>query len=322
MNRAARDPQIAVVIVTWNGLEDTVHCLTALRRATTPDLRIILVDNGSRDGTVAAVSRYFPEVVVIANPENRGYVAANNQGIAWALFEGADWILLLNNDVEVTPDAIAELLRVGEQVPDAGILGPRMQRTLRPDIIDLGGDFDFRWGTVNLRRYEPALAKRDWLDIDYVWGCALLVRAAVLREIGLLDPVYVAYFEDADLCLRARKAGYRTVVALRADVLHKVGGSGEKRYLWQTYYRVRNHVLFFLRYAAGRHWVTLLPALIFYHVPYILLQSARALAARWLFRGKYADRPITLWGYERAIVLAGESEIEGWLDDAGYFASP
>lgn len=312
--------RVAVIVVTWNGLEDTIHCLSALRRVATPALHVVLVDNASRDGTATTVRRYFPEVTIIVNAENRGYAEANNQGIAYGLSKGADWILLLNNDVVTEPGAIEEMLRVSRELPDVGILGPRMRRTLRPDIIDLGGDLDFRWGSVRLRRYEPALDERDWLTVDYVWGCALLARGEVFRQVGLLDPAYVAYFEDADLCLRALAAGYRTVVALHAAVTHKVGASGEKRFLWQTYYRIRNHGLFFLRYAAWYDTLTLLPALFLYHVPYILLQSTRAYVARRLYWRKYARRPITLWGYERAVLPPKAPQIEEWLDEAGYSA--
>ena len=161
-------PNVAIVVVSWNGLQDTLTCLTALRRLEHAERCVVLVDNGSRDGTVDVVRRYFPEVEVIANASNLGYVRANNQGIAWGLDRGADWILLLNNDVAVTPGALTEMLRVGESVPEVGIVGPVMQRTLRPDILDLGGDLHFAWGGVSLRRYTDAQRGRDWLPVDYV----------------------------------------------------------------------------------------------------------------------------------------------------------
>lgn len=312
-------PLVVIVVVTWNGLEDTLACLSALRRLAYPARRVVLVDNGSRDGTPEVVRRCFPEVHIIANPTNRGYVAANNQGIAWALAQGAAWLLLLNNDVLVAPGLLDELIRVGEQTPGVGIVGPVMQRTLRPDILDLGGDLDFRRGRVLLRRYEPTLAAHDRLPIDYVWGCALLARREVLERVGGLDPVYVAYFEDTELCMRARALGYATVVALRAQVVHQVGRSGEKRFLWQTFYRLRNHALFFLRWGWRRDWPVLLPSLVLVELPWILLQSARALGARTLRWRKYAARPAYLWGYERRVTAPDQAQIEAWLRAAGYF---
>jgi GT2 family glycosyltransferase len=315
------NPLVVTVIVTWNGLHDTLECLQALRRSTYTNNRIVLVDNASSDGTVDTVQRYFPEVHLIANATNTGYVHANNQGIAWALDHGADWILLLNNDVRMEPDTLAEMVRVGQDTPGVGIVGPVMQRTLRPDLLDLGGDLDFRWGRVLLRRYTAALNGRAVLPIDYVWGCALMVRREVVEAVGGLEPVYVAYFEDAELCLRAAQMGCQTVTALRAHVVHQVGRSGEKRFAWQTALRVRNHALFFLRLSRPRHWPTLIPSLFLIQLPLIMAQSARVYLARKLRRRKYADRPITLWGYDAQVVRPSPEQIERWLHDAGYFAS-
>jgi GT2 family glycosyltransferase len=314
------EPTVVIVVVTWNGLRDTLHCLVTLRRLDYANKQIVLVDNASKDGTVETVRCYFPGVQIIANATNTGYVHANNQGITWALEHGADWILLLNNDVEMEANALAEMVRVGEETPAAGIVGPAMQRTLRPDLIDLGGDLDFRWGRVLLRQYAPSLNGRDKLPIGYVWGCSLMARRAVFEQIGGLEPVYVAYFEDAELCCRAAKLGYGTVTALRARVVHQVGRSGEKRFAWQTYLRMRNHALFFLRLGKPRHRLTLIPSLSLIQLPLILARSVRVYLARKIRRRKYADRPITLWGYNGRVQSPTPDQIERWLDEAGYSA--
>jgi GT2 family glycosyltransferase len=311
-------PKVIVVIVTWNGLRDTLHCLVSLRHLNYGNWRAVLVDNGSQDRTVEAVRRFFPEVTVMANARNRGYVAANNQGITWALAQGADWILLLNNDVILEPDTLAEMVRVGESSDQIGIVGPVMQRTLRPDILDLGGDFNFFLGRVLLRRADSSDGA-IYRQIDYVWGCSLMARASVFAHTGGLNPLYVAYYEDGELCLRARhELALHTVAALKARVLHKVGGAGEKRFVWQTYLRVRNHMLFFVRFARPIHLPTLLPALLFYHLPVMLVRAARLWLARTLRREKYRDRPVTLWGYSPG--APGDSEIESWLHEFHYFA--
>ncbi len=311
-------PKVVVVIVTWNGLRDTLRCLVSLRRVEYANLCAVLVDNGSGDRTPEIVGRCFPEITVITNADNRGYVAANNQGIAWAIGQGADWILLLNNDVILEPGALAELVRVGESSDGIGIVGPVMQRTLRPDILDLGGDFDFARGRVLLRRADD-LCGDGYRRIDYVWGCSLLARTRVFAHTGGLNPLYVAYYEDGELCLRARRElSLQTVAALRARVVHKVGGAGEKRFAWQTYLRVRNHVLFFLRFARPAHLPTLVPALLLYHVPVMLARAARLWLARTLRRAKYRDRPVTLWGY--APEKPGDETIEAWLREFDYSA--
>jgi hypothetical protein len=313
-------PLVAIVIVTWNGLRDTLDCLIALRQLDYANTRIALVDNGSQDGTADAARRYFPEVCVIANATNTGYVRANNQGTAWALDQGAEWILLLNNDVVMAADALTEMVRVGEETPGVGIVGPVMRRTLRPDMMDLGGDLDIQWGRVRLRQYAHSMNGRAALPIDYVWGCALMACRDVFERVGGLAPIYVAYFEDAELCLRARQIGYRTVTALRAQVMHQVGRSGEKRFAWQTALRMRNHVLFFLRLGRPRHWPTLIPSLFLVQLPLIFARSARVYLARKVRRRRYARRPITLWGYDARVERPTPDQIEQWLHDAGYFA--
>jgi GT2 family glycosyltransferase len=313
-------PRVVIVVVTWNGLRDTLACLVTLRGLDYANVQVVLIDNASADGTAETVRRCFPEVEIVANTANTGYVHANNQGIAWALAHGADWILLLNNDVIMEPGALAEMIRVGEAAPDTGVVGPAMQRTLRPDLIDLGGDLDFRWGRVLLRQYAPSLNGHDTLPIGYVWGCTLMARRAVFEQVGGLEPVYVAYFEDAELCLRAARLGYRTVTALCARVVHQVGRSGEKRFAWQTYLRMRNHALFFLRLGEPRDWPTLIPALFLIQLPLIFARSVRVYLARKIRRRKYADRPITLWGYAGHVQRPTPEQIKRWLDEAGYSA--
>ncbi|NDJ78600.1 MAG: glycosyltransferase family 2 protein [Chloroflexi bacterium] len=313
-------PRVALVVVTWNNLRDTLVCLQSIRTQTFANIQVVLVDNASQDSTVEVVERYFPEVYVIANATNTGYVHANNQGVRWALDHGANWVLLLNNDVWLHPESVAEMVRVGENRPEVGVVGPVMQRTLRPDIHDLGGDLDFRWGRVLLRHRTPALNGHDTFPIDYVWGCTLMARREIWEQVGGLVAVYVAYFEDAELCLRAKRLGYDTVTALGAQVRHQVGLSGEKRFAWQTYLRMRNHALFFLRLGRPQHWPTLVPSLFLVQLPLIFARSARVFLARKLRRRKYAERPITLWGYEEQIVPPTQDQIARWLDEAGYAA--
>ncbi len=312
------DPLVMLVVVTWNGLRDTLACLQSIRTQTYANRRVVLVDNASQDGTVAAVRRYFPDVHIIANATNTGYVHANNQGARWALDHGAEWVLLLNNDVWLAPDALAAMVRAAQDTPGAGVVGPVMQRTLRPDMHDLGGDLNFWWGRVRLRQVAPSLDERDVLPIDYVWGCTLMAHRAVWEQIGGLEPLYVAYFEDAEFCLRAKRRGYTTITALRARVVHQVGRSGEKRFAWQTTLRIRNHALFFLRMSRPRHWPSLIPALLLVQLPLIFVRSMRVYLARKLRRRKYADRPITLWGYDATVRRPTAEQIERWLHDAGY----
>jgi GT2 family glycosyltransferase len=286
--------KVAAIVLNWNGLADTIECLQSLRRSDYPNLEIIVVDNGSEDCSCAAIREQFPGIRLIENGSNLGFARGNNIGLAAGLEHRADLLLILNNDTILETDCVSELVRALERDASIGIAGPLMRRTLEPELVDMGGDFDFWTGSVILHRFQPGSEKDGIRVIDYVWGCGLLTRAEVLREIGFFDEQYVAYFEDADFCMRARDAGYQTVVATRAWMVHKVGRSGEKRFLWQTYMRLRNHVLFFLSYAHPHQFVTLIPALCLYQIPSMLVQTLRLYMARKVM-ARYRDRPISLW---------------------------
>jgi GT2 family glycosyltransferase len=286
--------RVLAIVLNWNGLDDTLECLESLRQSDYPDFGAIVVDNGSEDGSCPAIREHFPEVHVIENGHNLGFVRGNNIGLTAALERGAELLLVLNNDTVLEPDCVTEMVRAMESDEIIGIVGPLMQRTLRPDLVDMGGVFDFWTGTVILHQFVSGREGDGVQPIGYVWGCGLMTRAEVLRSVGFFDERYIAYYEDADFCMRAGALGYRTVVATRAWMVHKVGRSGEKRFLWQTYMRLRNHALFFLSYAHPLQLITLVPALCLYQIPLMLLRTARLYLARKLMP-RYRDRPISLW---------------------------
>jgi GT2 family glycosyltransferase len=286
--------KVVVIVLNWNGLDDTLECLQSLAQSCYSNREVIVVDNGSEDGSCPAIRKHFPDVHLIENGSNLGFVRGNNIGLSVGLQHGADLLLILNNDTVLRSDCIAELVNAIEEDGTIGIVGPLMQRTLRPDLVDMGGDFNFWTGSVVLRHYVPDELVGAAQPIDYVWGCGLMLRADVLRSVGAFDERYVAYYEDADLCMRARALGFQTRVATRAWMMHKVGRSGEKRFLWQTYMRLRNHILFFLSYARPYQFVSLVPALCFYQIPLMVLQTARLYLARKVMP-RYRTRPISLW---------------------------
>ncbi|MBU0491515.1 MAG: glycosyltransferase family 2 protein [Chloroflexi bacterium] len=288
------EPFVVIVVLSWNGREDTRACLCSLETLVYARRIVLVIDNGSDDGSPAMVRAEFPHVHLIANPANRGYAAGNNQGLRWALDHGADLVWLLNNDVLVEPDSLTELVRALQTDPTVGIVGPVIHRIHQPGWADVGGRFDFWTGYARVLLWEPAYEGLETLEVDYVWGCSLLVRAEVLHAVGLLDPRWVAYFEDADLSQRARARGWRTVTALRAHVQHHIARSGNKVYLWQTWMRLRNYVLFYAQYARPIQWPGLFLAFALVHIPLYLYRSAGKYVAYKLL-SKYKGREMSLW---------------------------
>ncbi len=241
-------PLVAVVVLNWNGLEDTAECLASVDQVSYPDLLRIVVDNGSTDGSVDELAARFPDWMLLRNPRNLGYAEGNNVGIRHALSNGADYVMLLNNDTRIDREAVTRLVGVAENEPSIGVLGPRIYHWDQPDLIWCDG------GTVDPVTVEPrhaGLLQRDAdrgstvVATEYVSGCALMARASVLQQVGMLDEDYFLVFEEVDLCARVRARGFSAVVVPDARVWHKVsvsfGGGESQTYL---YYFHRNNLLY------------------------------------------------------------------------------
>ncbi|MDH3197257.1 MAG: glycosyltransferase family 2 protein [Candidatus Krumholzibacteria bacterium] len=255
-------PRVVVIVLTWNGRDLTLECLESLRSVRAAGVEVVVVDNASSDGTAAAVrERHGDGVTLIENGANLGFSAGNNVGIAYALRRGARFMLLLNNDTAVDPDFIDELLRPLERDPRVGITGPKIYYyTPRDRIWFAGGEVRMARGLarhVGIRETDRGQYDAP-REVDYVTGCALMARREVYEEIGLLDPSYAAYFEDTDLCMRARRAGYGLLYVPTAKVWHKIsastGGQLGRRKIAR---RLRSGARFFWRYARPYHWLTI-----------------------------------------------------------------
>ena len=243
-------PRVRAIVVSWNGAHLLPSCLRALLSQAGPfSLSCVVVDNGSRDGTLELLARDFPGVERLALPENLGYGRANNEALRDALGAGFDFALLLNNDVELEAGYLAALLEAARAQPQAGLFtgtllfrdpdadgtGERVNSTgLVLDWFGRATDRDIHLPRAGLRRPDG--------PVDGVSGGAALLRCATLARIGVFDPDYFAYYEDVDLSLRARAAGYQCWYAGAAIARHRFGatfGPGSPR---QRYLLGRNHL--------------------------------------------------------------------------------
>jgi len=247
MNVATRQPELFVIVLNWNGKEDLLECFGSLRGATYP-IQVILVDNGSKDNSVAEVRARFPEVSIIVNKTNVGF-SGNNVGMEEALRRGADYVLLLNNDTWVEPHCFQELIRAAEENPEIGILSPRICYYSNPELIWYdGGKLDnvngfLRHSHINSDRLTGSVDDRP-MQLDYVCGCAMLIRRQVIEQIGVLDQRFFMYWEDADYSLRAKNSGFGLLQVPSARVLHKVSQSiGGAESPDALYYMERNRFL-------------------------------------------------------------------------------
>jgi GT2 family glycosyltransferase len=283
--------QVAAVIVNWNGREDTLACLRALAAGERPPDRVIVVDNGSADGSVEAVRADFPAVEVLALARNVHFAAGANAGMRRALAWGADAVWVLNNDTIPALGTLGEMLRAFDASPEVGIAGARLVHPGSPPRVVVGARCDFRTGAI----IEPILSpdhEGDWLDVDYVWGCAMLIRADVLRAIGHFDESLVAYFEDTDLCLRARAAGWRTATAVRAVVRHHGSKSADRVFLQQMALRGRNWLRVYLRHAPPEGRARLAAWMLGWRLPGLTWSTLITIAARSI---RPRGRALRLW---------------------------
>jgi GT2 family glycosyltransferase len=261
-DRSDSAPRIAVIILTWNGRALTLECLESLEAVQTPNTEIIVVDNASDDGTVGAIrDEYGDGVTVIVNDANLGFSRGNNVGIEHAMANGADVVLLLNNDTAVAPDFLDELVKPLLEDPGIGITAPLIYYyTPRDRIWFAGGEIFLGRGTAR----HTGIRERDVgqygtaRDIDYATGCALMVRREVIERIGGLDPSYMAYFEDTDFCMRARGEGFRIRYVPAAKVWHKISAStGGQLSCRKILRKFRSTWRFFRRYAHWYNWLTI-----------------------------------------------------------------
>ncbi len=209
-----------IIILNYNGREWLTACLESLRGTTYRHYKVLLVDNDSDDGSIDLVRARFPEVEVMINESNLGFSEGNNRGISRALADGAEYIVLLNPDTMVEPEWLGRLIEAGNGDPTIGILGAvqldyegrdfnSWTMTAFPGLID------------ELRDPESA---RAWIPVEWVEGACMAIRREVIERIGMLDPIFFAFYEEIDLCRRAIRAGYRVALVPGARIRHYRGG--------------------------------------------------------------------------------------------------
>ena len=252
-------PRVAVIVLNWNGLDDTLACLQSLSCLDLPVHKVV-VDNGSVDGSVPIIRERFPDVTIIVNGNNLGYTGGNNVGLQHAVSLHADYALLLNNDTEVAPDSVRLLVEAVEADEMVGIAGPTIYYYDQPHVIwSAGGAIDWQRGRtcmVGLNEPDRGQFSRDPRQVDFVTGCALLIKREALERIGPLDDRFFAYYEEAEWCVRAHRAGFKIVHAPLAQVWHKTSPEAQQDSPLTHYYMTRNRLLFLKVSGAGlRAWL-------------------------------------------------------------------
>lgn len=261
--------KIGIVVLAYNHVDDTLECLHSLSQISYSKVDLILVDNGSTDGTSTLVAERFPEATVLRLDPNEGIARGYNHGIRYSLKRGADFVVVLNNDTVVGSDFLEKMVQTYERHEDVGIVMPMIYyygssptrvwsagarwRSCPPSIKSIGAG-----------RIDGSGISQE-CEIDFAPSCCLLIERRSLERIGLFDPEYFFYFDDYDLCERFRSAGKKIYLSPMASVWHKVALSTLKTDPPAEWWRVMgiSSVRFFLKHKsrftlyAHTGWITL-----------------------------------------------------------------
>ncbi|OGM03114.1 hypothetical protein A2115_03425 [Candidatus Woesebacteria bacterium GWA1_41_8] len=271
--------KISVVIVNWNRKEDTLQCLSALAKSQLEGAngQIIVIDNASTDGSIEAIKGFHIknfELRLIRNSTNLGFAKGNNIGMRAGMVWGADFILLINNDLSVSPELIKDMIGEAQEKSSSGAISPkiyfekgfefhkdRYKKTQLGKVIwYAGGDID--WDNVlgsnhgvdevDEGQYEKTV------ETDFATGACMLLRREALNQVGIFDERYFMYLEDGDLCVRLKKKGWAVSYTPHAQAWHKVAQSSGIGSELNDYYITRNRLYFGFKYAPVRAKIALL----------------------------------------------------------------
>lgn len=251
-------PKVFIIILNWNKPEDTLECLLSCKNINYENYEIIVVDNHSSDDSVSKIKSSFPQIRIIENSENLGYAGGNNVGMRYALEQGADYVLLLNNDVIVDKKVLSELIRIAQSSPQAGMLAPKVLYYDDRDVINsLGTSMDW----LRLRPYLGACNQKDAESFnqvekkDILLGCALLIHKTTIQRIGMLDEKFFIFHEEADWCFRNLKSGFINLVVPSAVIYHKASKTMREFSCLTHYYSIRNFLYLTTRNALWHQWL-------------------------------------------------------------------
>jgi len=287
-------PKVAIIIINWNGWQDTIECLESLFMISYPNYVILIIDNNSNDGSIDKIKMYCAgeikahskiprcnshhvpidlivcqedelneskiqiekwnfknKLILIKNKENYGFVVGNNIGIDYSITRlGIDYILLLNNDTIVDKHFLNALVDAAENSDDIGVVGPSIYHYDNANkIILAGGEINFRTGLWNNSKIKEISSSKCPSEVDCIEGSCFLIKRITIETVGAMDPIFVAYWEDLDWCIRIKKAGYKIIYSPNAKIWHKVSASSNKTTGYREYFTTRNRFLIMKKYA-------------------------------------------------------------------------
>jgi hypothetical protein len=246
-------PKVSIIILNWNGWQDTLECFDSLSKITYPNYDVVILDNNSTNESVEKITGWIANkrtaisYKFIINSQNTGFAGGNNPGIEYAVKNKSDYILLLNNDTIVDPGFLEKLVKVGESDKAIGIIGPKIYYETDKNRIWFGGG-EFNWFSggrhLDFDKLDDNPLDEATKEINFMTGCALLIKREVVEKIGLMNEDFFLYYEDTEWSLRAKENGYKIIYAPGSHIWHKVSRSVKpKTNPVVHYYHIRNALL-------------------------------------------------------------------------------
>jgi len=238
---------VTIIILNWNGLENTIKCLDSLLKIRDIYYKVIVIDNGSKNDEAASLKEiYGSKIEVYPLPKNIGFTGGVNYGIKVSKKHKPEYFLLLNNDTEVKKDFLKNIISTAKSDSAIGVVSPMIyDYEKRNHVVFSGGYVNWLLGKT-FHRTDKANSIRT---CKFITGCCFMIKKELIREIGTLDNRFFAYFEDAAYSVTATRAGYKCVCDPSAVIYHKGGASTEKTGPFKTYLISRNRILFVNNYA-------------------------------------------------------------------------
>jgi GT2 family glycosyltransferase len=296
--------RVYVIVLNWNNYAGTKNCLESLQQTTYSNLKIIVVDNGSIDGSSQQLQTEFPDITFIYNDKNLGFARGVNVGIKHAIAEPCcAYVLLLNNDATLLPNFVREAIVAAESNMSIGVLGGKMYQTPDSTKISYAGGYISRWTGGIVAR---GLGQEDHghFDIaeetDFVIGALMLVKRRVLENVGLLPEEYFFGCEDIDYCLAVKKAGFKLYFIPTLSAYHLGGGSHwgwEPKWIYNGY---RNKLTLLQKYLPFGFF-PIFKFMLFVYARFFASRRWRSLAIAHGFEG---NRPYSLDEMQRAMIQA------------------
>ncbi len=272
-------PLVSIITVNYNQAEVTCALIESLNKISYPNFEIIVVDNNSTEDDPTIIKQRYPNIIFIQNPINYGFAAGNNFGLMRAR---GDYVMLLNNDIEVPRNFMEPLVEKLENNPEIGAVSPKIKFYYQPDTIQYAGYTPIN--KITMRNFAIGYWEKDKGQHDqdretaYAHGAAMLVPIEVVKKVGLMSYIFFLYYEEADWCARITKAGYKMYYVHNSHVLHKESVSTGKLSALKIYYLNRNRIVFMRRNIDGKEF--------YYSLGYQLFVAIPKNAFKFLIKGK------------------------------------